>query len=73
MNEMLLKMALQIIMQIIEKLLSPENIRKYGDVFFDMIEDMVADTETTIDDVTVLPVIKALRAGLNIPDNDNPA
>ena len=68
--EWLLKLALPILMGVIGKLLSPENIALYGDKLFDLIEDAVANSETTIDDVTVLPVIKALRQGLNIPDND---
>ena len=66
----ILKLALPIIMGIVEDLLKPENIKIYGDKLFDMIEDMVAASENTIDDVAVLPLIKALRIGLNIPDND---
>ena len=69
--EWLLKLALPIVMSIVGKLLSPENIKLYGDRFFDLIEDFVADSKTTIDDATVLPIVKALRIGLNIPDNDN--
>ena len=65
-----LKMAIPIIMQVIEKLLSPENIVKYGDKLFDFIEDAVNSSETTIDDMTVLPLIAALRHALSIPDND---
>ena len=66
----ILKLALPIIMGIIEDLLKPENIKTYGDKLFDMIEDAVASSENTIDDATVLPLIRALRIGLNIPDND---
>ena len=68
--DMILKLAIPIIMQIIEKLLSPENIIKYGDRLFDFIEDAVTSSETTIDDATVLLLIKALRNALSIPDND---
>jgi hypothetical protein len=68
--DMILKLAIPIIMQIIEKLLSPENIIKYGDKLFDFIEDAVESSSTTIDDATVLPLIKALRNALSIPDND---
>jgi hypothetical protein len=66
----ILKMIIPILMQIVKQLLSPENIQLYGDKLFDLIEDFVADSETTIDDLTVLPVVKALRNALNIPDND---
>ena len=68
--DMIFKLAIPIIMQIIEKLLSPENIIKYGDRLFDFIEDAVVSSETTIDDITVLPLVKALRNALSIPDND---
>lgn len=71
MNKILLNLALPILTEIIGNLLTPENIRTYGDRLFDLIEDAVASSKTTIDDVTVLPVIKALRAGLGIPDNDD--
>jgi hypothetical protein len=69
--EWMLKMVIPILMQIVGKLLSSENIQLYGDKLFDLIEDFVADSETTIDDATVLPIVKALRIGLNIPDNDH--
>ena len=68
--DMIFKLAIPIIMQIVEQLLSPANIIKYGDKLFDFIEDAVASSETTIDDATVLPLIKALRNALSIPDND---
>ena len=56
--------------QIIKELLKPENIQTYGDKLFDVFEDMVADSKNTIDDRLALPVLEALRKGLNIPDND---
>ena len=68
--DIVMKLALPIIMQVIEQLLSPDNIRKYGDKLFDFIEDAVESSETTIDDATVLPLVEALRNGLSIPDND---
>ena len=68
--DMIFKLAIPIIMQIVEQLLSPANIIKYGDKLFDFIEDAVSSSETTIDDLTVLPLIKALRNALSIPDND---
>ena len=68
--DILFKLALPILMQVIKQLLTPENICTYGDKLFDMIEEMVVASENDIDDCTVLPVIKALRVGLNIPDND---
>ena len=67
--ETIMKMALPIIMQIVEQLLSKENVQKYGDHLFDFITEAVESSETTIDDTTVLPLIKALRLALDIPDN----
>jgi hypothetical protein len=65
----ILKMAIPIIMQIIEKLLSEENIKLYGDKLFDFIESAVKSSKTDIDDMTVLPLIKALRLALDIPQD----
>ena len=70
MNKILLSIALPVIIKVIEELLNPENIQKYGDKLFDFVEDAVKSSSTTIDDKTVLPVIRALRIGMNIPDND---
>ena len=70
MNELLLTVASPILNGVIAELLKAENIQVYGDRLFDFVEEAVANSKTTIDDVTVLPVIAALRAGLNIPDND---
>jgi len=70
MKAMLLKMALPMILSMIEEMINEENIRKYGDKLFDLIEDFVRDSETKVDDATVLPLVKAARIALNIPDND---
>lgn len=59
-----------IVQNVIDELLKVENIQVYGDKLLDFVEDAVADSKTKIDDITVLPIIKALRLGLNIPDND---
>ncbi len=67
---MLLNMAMPMIISMIEEMITSENIKKYGDKLFDLIEDFVADSETKVDDATVLPLIKAARLALGIPDND---
>jgi len=59
-----------IVQNVIDELLKVENIQVYGDKLLGFVEDAVADSKTKIDDITVLPIIKALRLGLNIPDND---
>ena len=70
MNSFLMNMAKPMITQTIEELMSPENIQQYGDRLFDFVENAVEASETTIDDIAVLPIIKQLRKALSIPDND---
>lgn len=50
--------------------LDDATIKKGLDAFFDTIENAVEKSSTTLDDVTVLPLIKVLRKSLNVPDND---
>ncbi len=52
----------------IAKMLTKENIQIYGDKVFDLIEEFVADSKTTIDDTLVLPAIVKLRVLMDIPD-----
>lgn len=69
MNQIILNL-LPSIMETVLKLL-PEDVIKEGiDAFFDKIEDRVAASDTPIDDAIVLPVMKRLRAALDVPDND---
>jgi hypothetical protein len=51
--------------------LAPETVKKLGDCMLDVIEDAIADSETKTDDRFVLPLIKVLRATLDIPDGDD--
>lgn len=55
---------------VVNEILKEDTIKLFGDRLFDLLEDVVINSETKIDDITVLPVVKALRAGLNIPDKD---
>jgi len=70
MKEMLLRMAIPMLIKMVEEMITSENIKKYGDKLFDLIEYFVKDTDTSIDDATVLPIVRALRRAMNIPDND---
>jgi len=56
---------------ITETLLNEEMVKKYGDKFFDLLEDMVEDSNNKIDDAIVLPLIRAMRSALSIPDRPN--
>jgi len=50
-------------------MLSPEQVKSIIDKAFDAVEEKVKDSSTNWDDVVVLPMIKALRVALGVPDN----
>ena len=52
------------------QMLTPEVVKSILDKAFDTIEEMVKDSKTQWDDVLVLPMMKALRKVLDVPDND---
>jgi len=68
MNSIIKLILIPFIQQFMEQLLSKENYQVYGDRLFDFIEEMVKNTETKFDDMTVLPAIAAIRKLTNIPD-----
>ena len=68
--EMVIKMFIAILTLMLDRLITPEMLQKHGDKIFDFIENAVADSETKIDDMAVLPIIKFFRVKFNIPDND---
>lgn len=47
-----------------------EQVKAVLDNAFDAVEEKVKDSKTHWDDVIVLPMIKALRTALDVPDND---
>ena len=69
MSELLLQ-VIKSLVSAMTSLLSAEQVKAVIDKAFDWVEDMVADTDTHWDDAIVLPMIKALRNALNVPDND---
>lgn len=67
------ELFLQIIKMLVASLkamLTPDQVKKVLDKAFDAVEEKVADSETQWDDVIVLPLLKALRDALDVPDND---
>lgn len=46
--------------------------KRLADFVLDAIEDKVKQTESKTDDLVILAITKALRATLDIPDNDGP-
>jgi len=53
---------------VVTMVFTEENYKLYGDQLFDLLEKAVADSATTIDDVTVLPILLAARAAMGVPD-----
>jgi|LGOV01.1.fsa_nt_gb hypothetical protein len=56
----------KIVILLVDKLLTKDNIIKAVDSVLDALEDLTAKTGTKVDDAAV----KAIRDALNIPDND---
>ena len=52
-------------------LLTAEQVKAVLDKAFDAIENKIESTVTKWDDRAFLPLIKALRVALDVPDNDN--
>jgi hypothetical protein len=66
MQNIIISTIIKALIPILQRLLK-ENYQLYGDKLFDLIEEAIADSKTTLDD-KFLPVIKTLRALMNIPD-----
>lgn len=67
----LLLQLLKFIMVSLCETLSPENVKKIIDKAFDKLEKAVKDSSTQWDDALVLPMIKALRKALDVPDEED--
>lgn len=53
-------------------MLSPETLKRFADAGLDAIEDAVAKSESTWDDMVVLPLCQQIRDAFDIPDDDVP-
>ena len=53
--------------------LPPRLLLEGADRILDLVENLVENSDTKIDDEVVLPLIKLIRATFSIPDNDPPA
>jgi len=69
MQDIIAKLLIPFIIQFVTRLLTEENMKKWGDRLFDLIEDAINDSETALDD-NLLPLIAHMRKVLDIPDND---
>lgn len=69
------KLFLQLIKSLVAAMTAiatPAQVKEVLDNAFDAVEEKVIASSTQWDDVIVLPMLKALRAALDIPDNDQP-
>lgn len=64
MNELLTAIATLVIAKLSDK--------ETQDEVLDFFEDLIARSETKIDDNTIQPLINAYRAAAGVPDNDPP-
>ena len=64
---------MNLVSQIISTVLSllpKEKFKEIVDALLDVIEDKIEASETKIDDMVILPLIKKVRELLDIPDED---
>ena len=65
------KLLIQAVFGLLDQMLSKENMKLVADKVLDVIEDVIVDSENTIDD-KLLPYIQRIRDTFDIPDNDEP-
>lgn len=58
------------LIQVLLGMLTPDVIKRVADSLLDIVEDAIANSDTDIDDKIALPLIQAIRAAFDIPDND---
>jgi hypothetical protein len=68
-KEMKEKIAMMVASILLEKL-NPATFNRWADYGLDLLEDQIEESETTVDDRLVLPVIKGIREAFTIEDND---
>ena len=68
MQSFIFKTLVKFVMGFVADMLTKQNVQFYGDKVFDLIEDFVKDSNTTVDDTIVLPIVAKFRVLLDIPD-----
>jgi len=66
MKEQMLSLAIQMLLKVITE----DTLKDVADMILDFVENKVADSSNTLDDITVLPVVAVIRKTFDIPDND---
>lgn len=64
------KAMLQAIVALLAQVMTKENLKLVADAMLDVVEDVVAKSDNTIDDQLVLPAVRKIREAFDIPDND---
>jgi hypothetical protein len=72
MSELLLQLVKSLVAAM-AALLTPEQVKSIIDRAFDAVEDKVTNSSTRWDDTIVLPIVRALRVALSVPDDDDQA
>jgi len=60
----------RIVSELIEKL-DEDILKGFLDRLLDWLENLIKSTDTKLDDVTLLPLLKHVRDAFEIPDNDD--
>ncbi len=68
MKNLMMKMAMPILLGIIEDMITAENFKIYGKKLISLAREFVLDSETTIDDATVLPLLNAAEKALGLEE-----
>jgi len=66
----MVKVMLQAIVGVLATMMSKENLKLVADGMLDAAENIVINSENTIDDQLILPAIQKIRETFDIPDND---
>ncbi len=70
MSNLLLLMVKSLVAAMVA-VLTPGNVKVILDKAFGVVEAKVRETDTTWDDTIVLPILRALRNSLDIPDGED--
>ena len=69
MQKMLMKAVLPIMADLLQKMITEKNYRRYGYRLFELFKEFIVDTETDVDDTWILPPVLALQKAMGLADN----
>jgi len=62
---------IEMLLGFVLKQLSPDQLKEFGDMALDFIENKVQASESKLDDALVLPICNMIRSTFDIPDGDD--